>query len=252
MNCSSNVEMLSRILMSHMNPVVQPKLTPDSLRKLCLRTAAIYSTTALYEYHSKVQETQSSRGGQVDGVPQGDALWEAVFPLLDAHFLQLVPNNLYEEFLDNVLSTLEFACHYDAIGKSLMQYVTLFFPRNMRRFRISRRYKDRVLMPTICCLYRSSNIEELYLEMADSAAVTNYLLAHIFKFLNNLKVVALPKQTDDDVISAIGINCRGLESIIVTATSITNVGLSWLLCCRNLHTIIMQGYFQVFDQLIVI
>ena len=61
-------------------------------------------------------------------------------------------------------------------------------------------------------------------------------------------------------------HCR-LESIILTATNVTNTGLSWLLCCRysinficeaslkelwlnlilccrNLHTIIMPGFFQ--------
>ena len=50
-------------------------------------------------------------------------MWEAVFPLLDAHFLQLVPYHLYEEFLDNVLCALEVAAHYDSNGKNLMQYV---------------------------------------------------------------------------------------------------------------------------------
>ena len=35
-----------------------------------------------------------------------------------------------------------------------------------------------------------------------------------------------------------------LESIVLTGTSVTNTGLSWLLCCRNLHTVIMPGFFQ--------
>ena len=46
-------------------------------------------------------------------------MWEAVFPLLDAHFLQLVPYHLYEEFLDNVLCALEVAAHYDSNGNNL-------------------------------------------------------------------------------------------------------------------------------------
>ena len=126
-----------------------------------------------------------------------------------------------------------------------MQYVIFFFPPNsMRRFKARRCYKDRVLMPTICCLHKCVNLEELYLEKADSPAITTYLLAHILKFLTLLKVVALPKQCDDDVASVIGLNCPKLECIILTGTSVTNVGLSWLLCCRQLHTLIMPGFFQ--------
>ena len=49
-------------------------------------------------------------------------------------------------------------------------------------------------MPTICCLYKCSNMEELYLEKADSSAITTYLLAHTLKHLNNVRVLALPKQ----------------------------------------------------------
>ena len=47
-------------------------------------------------------------------------------------------------------------------------------------------------------------------------------------------------QCDDDVASIVGLNCPRLEGIVLTGTNVTNVGLSWLLCCRNLHTIIMQ------------
>ena len=105
----------------------------------------------------------------------------------------------------------------------------------------AQRYADRVLMPTICCLHKCTNIEELYLEKADSPSITTYLLAHILKFTNHLKVLALPKQCDDDVASIMGINCPKLESVILTGTSVTNVGLSWLLCCKSLHTVIMPG-----------
>ena len=59
------------------------------------------------------------------------------------------------------------------------------------------RYNDRVLMPTICCLYKCSNLEELYLEMADSPAITTYLLAHTLKHLNCVRVLALPKQCNN-------------------------------------------------------
>ena len=85
---------------------------------------------------------------------------------------------------------------------------------------------------------------ELYLEKADSSAITTYLLAHILKFLTRIRVLALPKQCDDDVASVVGLNCPKLECIILTGTSVTNVGLSWLLCCRQLHTLIMPGFFQ--------
>ena len=42
-----------------------------------------------------------------------------------------------------VLCALEVAGHYDTIGKQLMQYITLFFPRHIKRFR-AQRYADRV------------------------------------------------------------------------------------------------------------
>lgn len=169
--------------------------------------------------------------------------WDEVFPLLDAHFFCLIPVHLYECFLDKVLSALEVAGHYDLTGKQLMQYITLFFPKHIKRFR-AQRYNDRVLMPTICCLHNCTNLEELYLERADSPAISTYLLAHTLKHLNNVRVLALPKQCDDDVASIIGINCPKLESLVLTGTNVTNSGLSWFLCCRSLHTIIMPGFFQ--------
>ena len=174
-----------------------------------------------------------------------NSTWDDVFPLLDAHFLRLVPCHLYEEFLDNVLRALEVATHYDSNGKNLMEYVILFFPpRSMRRFKIRRCYKDRILKPTILCLQTCANLEELYLEKADSVAITTNILSHILKFLVRIRVLALPKQCDDDVASVIGLNCPKLECIILTGTSVTNVGLSWLLCCRQLNTLIMPGFFQ--------
>ena len=66
-------------------------------------------------------------GAHLDSVAINESLWEDVFPLLDAHFLSLVPCHLYEEFLDNVLCALEVAGHYDSNGKNLMQYVFLYF-----------------------------------------------------------------------------------------------------------------------------
>merc|ERR1711863_63481 len=96
-------------------------------------------------------------------------------------------------------------------------------------------------MPTICCLHKCVNLEELYLEKADSSGITSYLLAHILKFLIRLRVLALPKQCDDDVASVIGLNCPKLECIILTGTSVTNQGLSWLLCCRQLHTVLFHS-----------
>ena len=70
------------------------------------------------------------------------------------------------------------------------RYVIFFFPPNsMRRFKARRCYKDRVLMPTICCLRQCVNLEELYLEKADSPAITTYLLAHILKFLTRNELI---------------------------------------------------------------
>ncbi len=123
-------------------------------------------------------------------------MWDEVFPLLDNHFFSLIPVHMYECFLDKVLSALEVAGHYDLTGKQLMQYITLFFPKHIKRFR-AQRYNDRVLMPTICCLHNCTNLEELYLERADSPAITTYLLAHTLKHLNNVRVLALPKQCNN-------------------------------------------------------
>ena len=67
---------------------------------------------------------------------------------------------------------------------------------------------------------------------------------NIWWALYRLRVLALPKQCDDDVASVVGLNCPKLECIILTGTAVTNVGLSWLLCCRQLHTLIMPGFFQ--------
>jgi len=233
-------EGLCRILVSHLSPWGHQPHTcqPERLDILCLRSAAVYATTALYEYHANSQHNQ-----QHDQVVD-EALWEAVFPSLDSHFLRLIPVHHYEHFLDNVLSALEVACHYDENGRALMQYVVLFFPKQMKKFKLKRCYKDRVLMPTICCLHRCMNLEELYLGSADSASISTYLLSHILKFMSELKVLSLPKQADDDVLSVIGMNCTNLESIVLNSTSVTNLGLSWLLCCRKLHTVIMKGNFQ--------
>jgi len=225
---------LGRVLKGCLCPTT-PQLRPQCLTELCLRTAAVYVTTSLYDFHER-------QAGVLQEEVQ-ETMWDEVFPLLDQHFFQLIPVHMYECFLDNVLCALEVAGHYDTVGKQLMQYITLFFPRHIKRFR-AQRYADRVLIPSICCLHKSSAIEELYLEKADSPAITTYLLAHTLKHLNSLRVLALPKQCDDDVASIIGINCPRLESIVITGTSITNTGLSWLLCCRALHTVIMPGFFQ--------
>jgi len=233
-------------LASHLSPLGRhrhPNCTPESLDLLCLRSAAVYATTALYEYHA-IFSQQSHQNQQNIQAVVDESLWEAVFPSLDSHFLRLVPSHLYEEFLDHVLSSLEVASHYDSTGRGLLQYVVLFFPRQMKRFKVKRCYKDRVLLPTVCCLHRCVNLEELYLESADSATISTYLLSHILKYTSGLRVVSLPKQADDDVLSVVGMNCRQLETIVLTSTSVSNLGLSWLLCCRKLHTVIMKGYLQ--------
>ena len=51
MNYRSSSE-LSKLLSTCLCPV-SPLLRPASLHTLCLRTAAIYATTALYEFHDK-------------------------------------------------------------------------------------------------------------------------------------------------------------------------------------------------------
>ena len=145
MNLRSSVE-LSKLLATCLSPI-EPQLKPASLHTLCLRTAAIYATTALYEFHDKhtnalllnshanLGQNQDGHGGaggghHLDTVTFSDviseSLWEDVFPLLDTNFLSLVPCHLYEEFLDNVLCALEEAGHYDSNGKNLMQYVITF------------------------------------------------------------------------------------------------------------------------------
>jgi len=216
---------------------------PQGLTKLCVRSAAVYVTTSLYDYHEK-QSVNAEDIHEIREIQEiRESMWDEVFPLLDQHFFQLIPVHLYECFLDNVLCALEVAGHFDHNGKQLMQYIALFFPEHIRRFR-AQCYADRVLMPTVGCLHKCSNLEELYLEKAESPAITTYLMAHTLKHLNQIRVLALPKQCDDDVASIIGINCPRLESIVLTGTGVTNTGLSWLLCCRDLHTIIMPGFFQ--------
>jgi len=231
---------LARVLNSYLAPASASHARAPSLGDLCLRRAAVYVTQCLYEF----QEKQGGPGGAEERAGQAqEHMWDSVFPLLDHHFFRLVPHHMYECFLDYVLTALEVAGHFDSVGKELKHYIILFFPPHLLRFRAGR-YADRVLMPTICCLHKCTTMEELYLEKADSACVTTYLLAHTLKHLKNLRVLSLPKQADDDVASIIGLNCPRLESLVLTGTAVTNSGLSWLLCCRSLHTVIMQGFFQ--------
>ena len=126
-----NMGGLARILASHLSPLRPSTFMPERLDILCLRSAAIYAVTALHKYCD----------GRADSgtVPTVDkSLWESVFPLLDAHFLRLVPGHHYETFLDHVLCALEVASHYDAAGRGLLQYVVLFLPRHMARFKVKR------------------------------------------------------------------------------------------------------------------
>ena len=47
---------LSSFLKSYLHPVIGVGLkTPPSLHDLCIRTAAIYATTSLYEFHDKAR-----------------------------------------------------------------------------------------------------------------------------------------------------------------------------------------------------
>ena len=96
-----------------------------------------------------------------------------------------------------------------------------------------------MLIPSICCLHKSTALEELYLEKADSVAITTYLLAHTLKHLNNLRVLALPKQCDDDVASIIGIILHifhaffGSVSCIGPNKCMALVSGAKLIACRN-------------------
>lgn len=141
--------------------------SPPPLLALCVRTAAIYATTSLYEFHVKQREDEDGVGdpdldGGGGGLDQArEATWDAAFPLLDQHFLRLVPCHVYEQFLESVLCALEVAGHYDCTGKQLTQYVLLFFPRGMKRFRVAHRYVDRILTPAINCLTKCSKLEEV-------------------------------------------------------------------------------------------
>ena len=164
-------------------------------------------------------------------------LLSQVFPLLDQHFFQLIPVHMYECFLDQVapmpkpqvqhrdivLGALcawggrplwhhwkaAHAVHHPVLPKT---YQEVQSPEICRQGWYHKSFKwnagkQQVLIPSICCLHKSTALEELYLEKADSAAITTYLLAHTLKHLNNLRVLALPKQCDDDVASIIGISC---------------------------------------------
>ena len=141
---------LARVLKSYLSPTT-PQLKPQNLSNLCLRSAAVYVTTSLYDFHLRQthhvlepSEIQVSQFGETIAICLNgklflqETMWDEVFPLLDAHFFCLIPLHLYECFLDKVLSALEVAGHYDLTGKQLMQYITLFFPKHIKRFRAQR------------------------------------------------------------------------------------------------------------------
>jgi hypothetical protein len=100
---------LARILRSVLSPASpQSGSKLASLHTLCIRTAAIYATTSLYEFHDKQKNLHlaaaaaaaADPGGhgqlQVIAQPQHpdsmviqESMWEEVFPLLDQHFFQV-------------------------------------------------------------------------------------------------------------------------------------------------------------------
>ena len=59
-------EGLCRILVSHLSPWGHQPHTcqPERLDILCLRSAAVYATTALYEYHANSQHNQQHDQGK--------------------------------------------------------------------------------------------------------------------------------------------------------------------------------------------
>ena len=65
MNYRSSTE-LSKLLSTCLSPI-SPLLKPASLHSLCLRTAAIYATTALYEFHDKKSSPGSTIGKYTAG-----------------------------------------------------------------------------------------------------------------------------------------------------------------------------------------
>jgi len=161
---------LGRVLKGCLCPTT-PQLKPQCLTELCLRTAAVYVTTSLYDFHERqagLIEVAGNAGIQAD---IQESMWDEVFPLLDQHFFQLIPVHMYECFLDQVLCALEVAGHYDTIGKQLMQYITLFFPRHIKRFR-AQRYADRVGIIKASSETQANN----RFSFPPSAACTNLLL----------------------------------------------------------------------------
>ena len=79
MNLRSSAE-LSKLLGTYLSPR-SPVKRPSSLHTLCLRTAAIYATTALYEFNDKHKSLSVNQS-------TFSSTWDDVFPLLDAHFLR--------------------------------------------------------------------------------------------------------------------------------------------------------------------
>ena len=96
-----------------------------------------------------------------------------------------------------------------------------------------------VTIAAILTLPLCTNLMELYMEKADQSVITQGILCHILKYLRRLKALALPKQCNDSVIAVVGQNCPNLESIVLNDTGVSNTGIAWLLCCRQLHTVIM-------------
>ena len=214
-----------------------------------LRTAAVYVTTSLYDFHERqagLLEVAGNAGIQAD---IQESMWDEVAPLmflsisiptfpglpspwpalLSTHpssHVWVLPwpggSSAQVQHRDIVLGALcawggrplwhhwkaAHAVHHPVLPKT---YQEVQSPEICRQGWYHKSFKwntgkQQVLIPSICCLHKSTALEELYLEKADSAAITTYLLAHTLKHLNNLRVLALPKQCDDDVASIIGIS----------------------------------------------
>ena len=62
---------LARVLKGCLSPTT-PQLRPQSLTELCLRTAAVYTITSLYDFH----ERQSKAGGVLHEIQEN--MWDEV------------------------------------------------------------------------------------------------------------------------------------------------------------------------------
>nr|CAH0098525.1 unnamed protein product [Daphnia galeata] len=207
--------------------LVQPHygLNVLSLKQLSLQATAFWAVCTLHRLHDSPEKIQRA---------SSDEIMKAARDCIT----NKIPSNLVDDFVVQMLNTIDVVYEQSRVGRQLLVYVGSFIPRNLRIL-VMPLCLEQVTIAAILTLPLCTNLTELYMERADQSVITQGILCHILKYLRRLKVLALPKQCNDSVIAVVGQNCPSLENIVLNDTGVTNTGIAWLLCCRHLHTVIM-------------